>query len=160
MSGPSKIVFSRPHITGRELDLIASAIATGRLAGDGDFTRWCENRLAELIGGRAFLTNFGTAALEMAAILAGIGSGHEVIMPSFTFVSTANVVVLRGATPVFVDIEPATLNIDPGRIEAAITERTRAIFAVHYAGVAADMDAIAAIAARHGLIVVEDAAQA
>jgi dTDP-4-amino-4,6-dideoxygalactose transaminase len=145
---------------GRELDFIAEAHANGKLAGDGPFTRRCQAWLEANTGSaRALLTHSCTAALEMAAILAGLGPGDEVIMPSFTFVSTANAVVLRGATPVFVDIRPDTLNIDERLVEEAITPRTRAILPVHYAGVPCAMDEIMAIAARHGLLVIEDAAQ-
>src|SRR5262249_27134296 len=117
---------------------------------------WLEQRVG---CPKALLTHSCTAALEMAALLSEVGPGDEVIMPSFTFVSTANAFVLRGAIPVFVDIEPTTLNVDPDRIDPAITPRTRAIAVVHYAGVACAMDEILAIAARHGLMVIEDAAQ-
>lgn len=147
-------------MTGKELWNIAQAHAKGHLAGDGMFTRQCHAWLEERTGAcRALLTHSCTAALEMAAILANIGAGDEVIMPSYTFVSTANAFVLRGATPVFVDIRPDTLNIDERLIEEAITDRTRAIVPVHYAGVGCDMDAIMSIADRHGLLVIEDAAQ-
>ncbi len=152
--------FNKPYMTGKELWNIAQAHAKGHLAGDGMFTRQCHSWLEERTGAsRALLTHSCTAALEMAAILANIGAGDEVIMPSYTFVSTANAFVLRGATPVFVDIRPDTLNIDERLIEEAITDRTRAIVPVHYAGVGCDMDAIMAIADRHGLLVIEDAAQ-
>ena len=155
------IPFNRPYLTGNELDYIAQAHANGHLAGDGQFSKRCSSWLEEHFGSaRALLTHSCTAALEMAAILTGIGVGDEVIVPSFTFVSSANAFVLRGATPVFVEIRPDTLNIDETRIEAAITPRTRAIVVVHYAGVACDMDSIMDIAERHGLIVIEDAAQA
>jgi dTDP-4-amino-4,6-dideoxygalactose transaminase len=154
------IPFNRPYVTGRELDHIAEAHANGHLAGNGQFSKLCATWLEERIGSRkALLTHSCTAALEMAAILSGVGEGDEVIMPSFTFVSTANAFVLRGATPVFVDIRPDTLDLDAALIEAAITARTRAIVAVHYAGVGCDMDAIMAIAARYDLLVIEDAAQ-
>jgi dTDP-4-amino-4,6-dideoxygalactose transaminase len=154
------IPFNRPYVTGRELDHIAEAHANGHLAGNGQFSKLCATWLEERIGSRkALLTHSCTAALEMAAILSGVGEGDEVIMPSFTFVSTANAFVLRGATPVFVDIRPDTLDLDAALIEAAITPRTRAIVAVHYAGVGCDMAAIMAIAARHDLLVIEDAAQ-
>ena len=147
-------------MTGRELAYIAQAHANGHLAGNGAFSKRCSAWLEERIGSqKALLTHSCTAALEMAAILSGVGAGDEVIMPSFTFVSTANAFVLRGATPVFVDIRPDTLNIDETMIEAAITPRTKAIVPVHYAGVGCDMDAIMAIADRHGLLVIEDAAQ-
>ena len=156
-----KIPFNKPYMTGKELWYISQAHARTHLAGDGDFTKKCSRWLEGQIGcQKALLTHSCTAALEMAAILADIGPGDEVIMPSYTFVSTANAFVLRGGVPVFVDVRPDTLNIDETRIEAAITPRTRAIVVVHYAGVACEMDAIMAIAARHGLLVIEDAAQA
>lgn len=155
------IPFNRPPILGGEIENIRTALAGGKLSGDGDFTKRCHEWLERRLGAhRALLTHSCTAALEMAAILCDLKPGDEVIMPSFTFVSTANAVVLRGAVPVFVDIDPETLNIDPSAVEAAITPQTRAIFVVHYAGAPCDMDAIGAIAADHGLIVVEDAAQA
>jgi dTDP-4-amino-4,6-dideoxygalactose transaminase len=154
------IPFNKPYMVGRELDYIAEAHANRHLSGDGAFTRRCNHWLEERTGAkRALLTHSCTAALEMAAILANIGPGDEVIMPSFTFVSTANAFVLRGGVPVFVDVRPDTLNIDESLIEAAITPRTRAICVVHYAGVGCEMDAIMDIASRHGLIVIEDAAQ-
>jgi dTDP-4-amino-4,6-dideoxygalactose transaminase len=154
------IPFNKPFMTGNELRYIAEAHANGHLAGNGPFSKrcavWLEGRLGS---SRALLTHSCTAALEMAAILSGVGPGDEVVMPSFTFVSTANAFVLRGATPVFVDVRDDTLNIDESRIEAAITDRTRAIVVVHYAGVAAEMDTIMEIAKRHDLLVIEDAAQ-
>ena len=154
------IPFNKPFMTGRELSYIAQAHANGHLAGNGEFSKRCCAWLEARIGSRkALLTHSCTAALEMAAILSGVGPGDEVIMPSFTFVSTANAFVLRGAVPVFVDIQPDTLNIDATKIEAAITPRTRAIVPVHYAGVGCDMDAIMEIAGRHDLVVIEDAAQ-
>jgi dTDP-4-amino-4,6-dideoxygalactose transaminase len=154
------IPFNKPYMTGKELDYIADAHANGHLAGNGAYSRRCSAWLEERIGSRkALLTHSCTAALEMAAILSGVGPGDEVIMPSFTFVSTANAFVLRGATPVFVDIRPDTLNIDETKIEAAITPRTKAIVPVHYAGVGCEMDEIMDIAARHDLLVIEDAAQ-
>lgn len=154
------IPFNRPYMTGRELWYIAQAHTNGHLSGDGIFTKKCHAWMESNTGTRrALLTHSCTAALEMAALLAGIGPGDEVIMPSYTFVSTANAFVLRGAVPVFVDIRPDTLNIDEMRIEAAITPRTRAIVPVHYAGVACEMDTIMDIARRHNLIVIEDAAQ-
>ena len=155
------IPFNKPYMTGKELLYIAQAHANGHLAGDGNFTKWCSQWLEARTGAhKALLTHSCTAALEMAAILADIQHGDEVIMPSYTFVSTANAFVLRGAVPVFVDIRPDTLNIDETLIEAAITNRTRAIVVVHYAGVGCEMDSIMAIAARHLLLVIEDAAQA
>ena len=156
----SLIPFNRPFLTGKELHNVAAAHAHGQLAGDGQFTRNCSQWLEGRTGARkALLTHSCTAALEMAAILADLQPGDEVIMPSYTFVSTANAFALRGAVPVFVDIRPDTLNLDERKIEAAITPRTRAIVPVHYAGVGCDMDAIMAIAERHGLLVIEDAAQ-
>jgi dTDP-4-amino-4,6-dideoxygalactose transaminase len=155
-----KIPFNWPHMTGKELYYIAEAHFNGRLAGDGPFTKRCHRWLEERSGSaRVLLTHSCTAALEMAAVLLDIKEGDEVIMPSYTFVSTANAFVLRGGVPVFVDIRADTLNIDESKIEAAITPRTRAIVAVHYAGVACEMDAIMRIAVRHGLKVIEDAAQ-
>jgi dTDP-4-amino-4,6-dideoxygalactose transaminase len=157
---PVHIPFNKPFMTGKELWYISQAHARGHLAGDGQFTRKCNAWLEQRIGAKkALLTHSCTAALEMTAILAGVGPGDEVIVPSYTFVSTANAFVLRGATPVFVDIRADTLNIDECKIEAAITSRTKAIVVVHYAGVACEMDAIMAIATRHGLMVIEDAAQ-
>jgi dTDP-4-amino-4,6-dideoxygalactose transaminase len=154
------IKFNKPFLTGRELQLIQEAAAEGHLSGDGRFTRQCHAWLEARTGcAKALLTHSCTAALEMAALLLDLEPGDEVIMPSFTFVSTANAFVLRGAVPVFVDIRPDTLNLDEALIEAAITPRTRAICVVHYAGVACEMDPILDIAARHGLAVVEDAAQ-
>ncbi len=155
------VPFNRATLLGREIDNIRDAIASGQVSGDGRFTRLCNTWLEERLGAaKALLTHSCTAALEMAAILCDLTVGDEVIMPSFTFVSTANAVVLRGAVPVFVDIDPLTLNIDPAAIAAAITSRTKAIFVVHYAGVPCDMDAINAVARANGLTVVEDAAQA
>ena len=161
MSEPClKIPFNKPHLTGRELDFVAEAHANGQLAGDGTFTRQCSGWLEQQAGcEKALLTHSCTAALEMAAILVDIQPGDEIIMPSYTFVSTANAFVLRGGVPVFVDIRPDTLNIDESLIEAAITPRTRAIVPVHYAGVACEMDRITEIADRHQLLVIEDAAQ-
>jgi dTDP-4-amino-4,6-dideoxygalactose transaminase len=160
MNTSVQIPFNRPHMTGKELWYISQAHSRGQLAGDGEFTKRCAQWLQEQTGsGKALLTHSCTAALEMAAILANVGPGDEVIMPSYTFVSTANAFVLRGAVPVFVDIRPDTLNLDETKIEAAITPRTRAIVPVHYAGVGCDMDFIMNLAARHKLIVIEDAAQ-
>jgi dTDP-4-amino-4,6-dideoxygalactose transaminase len=155
------IGFNRPYLTGRELDYIRQAHEAGHLSGDGAFTKRCQRWLEERTGCRkALLTHSCTAALEMSAILAGLEPGDEVIMPSFTFVSTANAFVLRGAVPVFVDVREDTLNIDETRIAAAITPRTRAIVVVHYAGVACEMDAIGRLARERGLLLIEDAAQA
>jgi len=154
------IPFNKPYMTGRELGYIAEAHANGHLSGDGPFTRRCHAWLEATTGARkTLLTHSCTAALEMAALLLDLAPGDEIIMPSFTFVSTANAFVLRGAVPVFVDVRADTLNLDEMLIEAAITPRTRAICVVHYAGVACEMDAINAIAERHGLVVIEDAAQ-
>lgn len=151
--------FNKPYLVGKELEYIAQAHDVGHISGDGGFTRRCSAWLEQQLGcRRALLTHSCTAALEMTALLAGICPGDEVIMPSFTFVSTANAFALRGGVPVFVDIRPDTLNIDPERIEAAVTSRTRAIVVVHYAGVGCDMDAIMAIAHRRRLLVIEDAA--
>lgn len=157
----SSIPFSRPPIVGRELDLLKEAIARRELSGDGYFSKQCEAWIKDRLGLRgALLTHSCTAALEMAAILADLAPGDEVVMPSFTFVSTANAVVLRGATPVFVDIRPDTLNLDERLVEPAITARAKAVFVVHYAGICAEMDAFRDIAERHRLLLVEDAAQA
>jgi dTDP-4-amino-4,6-dideoxygalactose transaminase len=156
----SNIPFNWPHMTGRELNYIAEAHFNGKLAGDGPFSKRCHGWLEQRTGCRkGLLTHSCTAALEMAALLLDIQPGDEVIMPSYTFVSTANAFVLRGGIPVFVDIREDTLNLDERLIEAAITTRTRAIVPVHYAGVACEMDTILAIARCHGLTVVEDAAQ-
>jgi dTDP-4-amino-4,6-dideoxygalactose transaminase len=155
-----KIQFNRPHMTGKELFYIAEAKFGHMLAGDGPFTKRCHQWLEHSTGtARALLTHSCTAALELSALLLDIEPGDEVIMPSYTFVSTANAFVLRGGVPVFVDIRKDTLNIDEHLIEQAITPRTRAIAPVHYAGVGCEMDAIMNIASRHGLKVVEDAAQ-
>jgi dTDP-4-amino-4,6-dideoxygalactose transaminase len=161
MNSRNRIPFNKPSIVGREFFFLEEAFERGQLSGDGHFTKECNARIAELTGSAAaLLTHSCTAALEMAAILCDLKPGDEVIMPSFTFVSTANAVVLRGATPVFVDIDPQSLNLDPNLVEAAITPRTRAIFAVHYAGFPAEMDSLNEIAREQGLIVIEDAAQA
>ena len=154
------IPFNKPYMTGRELANIEEAHRHGHLSGDGPFTKLCHRWLEQKIqANRALLTHSCTAALEMAALLLDLKPGDEVIMPSFTFVSTANAFVLRGAIPVFVDVRADTLNIDERLIEAAITRRTKAICVVHYAGVACEMDEIMAIASHHGIHVVEDAAQ-
>lgn len=154
------IPFNKPFIAGRELEYIATAVALGNIGGDGVYTKKCAQVLEEQFNvHRVLMTPSCTAALEMGAILAGIGPGDEVILPSFTFVSTANAFILRGAKLVFVDIRPDTLNINEELIEEAITDRTKVICPVHYAGVACEMDRIMAIADRHGLLVIEDAAQ-
>ncbi|MGE3274344.1 MAG: dTDP-4-amino-4,6-dideoxygalactose transaminase [Vicinamibacterales bacterium] len=153
------IWFNRPAVTGRELDYMREALAGGHISGDGPFTKRCHAALEAVTGSRkALLTTSCTHALEMAALLLDIAPGDEVICPAFTFVSTINAFVLRGARPVFVDVRPDTLNLDERLVEAAITPRTRAILVVHYAGVACAMDTLGAIAARHGLPIVEDAA--
>jgi dTDP-4-amino-4,6-dideoxygalactose transaminase len=155
------IPFNKPTAVGSELANIADALARGHLAGNGYYTKRCQRWLEERLGcARALLTHSCTAALEMAALLGDLGPGDEVIMPSYTFVSTANAFVLRGAVPVFVDIRPDTLNIDESQIEAAVTSRTKAIVVVHYGGVACEMDLILEIARRRRLLLIEDAAQA
>jgi dTDP-4-amino-4,6-dideoxygalactose transaminase len=155
-----KIPFNKPYMTGREQIYISEAKSNNILAGDGPFTKRCHQRIEEKTGcAKALLTHSCTAALEMAALLLDIQPGDEVIMPSYTFVSTANAFVLRGGVPVFVDIREDTLNLDERLIETAITPRTRAIVPVHYAGVACEMDTILQIARRRNLRVVEDAAQ-
>lgn len=155
-----KIHFNRPYMTGKEAGYIAEAKASNMLAGDGNFTKRCHQWLEQTTGcDKALLTHSCTAALEMAALLLDVQPGDEIIMPSYTFVSTANAFVLRGGVPVFIDIREDTLNLDERLIEAAITPRTKAIAPVHYAGVACEMDTIMTIAKRHGLKVVEDAAQ-
>jgi dTDP-4-amino-4,6-dideoxygalactose transaminase len=154
------INFNRPTTVGNEFDYLREALASAHTAGDGAFTQRCHAWLeARLEAPKALLTHSCTAALEMAALLFDLQPGDEVIMPSFTFVSTANAAVLRGAIPVFVDIRPDTLNLDEQLIEAAITPRTKAIFVVHYAGIACAMEQVMDIAARHGLFVAEDNAQ-
>ena len=155
------IPFNMPPLVGNELNYVADALHRRHLSGDGYYTGRCQNVLSDCVGGGMVrLTHSCTASLEMAAILCNIGPGDEIIMPSFSFVSTANAFVLRGGVPVFVDIRPDTLNLDEMLIEAAITSRTKAIVVVHYAGVCCAMDAIQAIATKYGLLVVEDAAQA
>lgn len=154
------IPFNLPPVVGSELESMQSAMASGRLCGDGGYTRRCQQWLEQRCGSaKVLLTPSCTAALEMAALLLDIQPGDEVIMPGYTFVSTANAFVLRGAKIVFVDIRPDTMNIDETLIERAISAKTRVIAPVHYAGVACEMDAIMALAQRHNLFVVEDAAQ-
>jgi dTDP-4-amino-4,6-dideoxygalactose transaminase len=153
------IPFNRPDVGAHELANIKAALESGKISGDGPFTKKCHELLEREYSATALLMHSCTAALEASVILANISPGDEVIMPSFTFVSTANAVVLRGGVPVFVDIDPQTLNIDPNAIRRAITKKTRAIIPVHYAGVAAEMDQIMAISKEHNLIVIEDAAQ-
>jgi dTDP-4-amino-4,6-dideoxygalactose transaminase len=157
VTDPSFIRFNRVTLTGRELEYVAEAVANGHVSGDGPFTMRCHAALEQIVGApKALLTTSCTHALEMAALLLEIAPDDEVIVPSFTFVSTVNAFVLRGARPVFVDVRPDTLNLDERLIEAAITRRTRAIVLVHYAGVACEMDAITDVASRHGLAIVED----
>jgi dTDP-4-amino-4,6-dideoxygalactose transaminase len=154
---PFDVPFNVPYLTGNESWYVADALASGLLTGDGPFTRRAAGLLAPLVGGgECLLTTSCTHALEMTALLLELEPGDEVIMPSFTFVSTANAFALRGAVPVFVDCRPDTLNIDERLIEEAITERTRAIVVVHYGGVGCEMDEILSIAGRFGLSVVED----
>lgn len=154
---PETIPFNRPHTTGQEFAKLADAVQRGHLSGDGHYTKECHLRLAKITGvDDVLLTTSCTHALEMSASLLDIAPGDEVILPSFTFVSTVNAFVLRGARPVFVDIRPDTLNIDERLIEQAVTPRTKAIVVVHYAGVACEMDAIMQVAKTHGLAVIED----
>lgn len=154
------ISFNVPPYIGTEEKYIKSAIQNKKICGDGEFTKRCSSKLEELTNSeKALLTTSGTSALEMAALLSNIKEGDEVIMPSYTFVSTANAFVLRGAKIVFVDIRPDTMNIDESLIESAVTEKTKAIVVVHYGGVACEMDTILDIAKRHNLLVIEDAAQ-
>lgn len=159
-TGKEKIRFNVPPFTGKEYDYVRQAVENQKICGDGEFTKkansWFEDRTGTA---KCLMTTSCTHATELAAILADIQPGDEIIMPSFTFVSTANAFVLRGGVPVFVDIRPDTMNIDETLIEAAITEKTRAIVPVHYAGVACEMDTIMDIARRHNLVVIEDAAQ-
>ena len=155
-----EIPFNRPFATGREFAYVREAIENGHLSGSGPFTARCSRWLEERVGSdQALLTHSATAALEMAAMLLDIGPGDEVVMPSFTFVSAANAVVLRGGTPVFVDVRPDTLNIDETKVAAAMTAKTRAIVAVHYAGVGCAMDELVGIADETNTPLVEDAAQ-
>jgi dTDP-4-amino-4,6-dideoxygalactose transaminase len=154
---PLRIPFNRPTHTRRVDEYVAQALHSGHLSGDGEFTRRCQELLGELLGGSTvLLTTSGTHALELTALLLDIGPGDEVIVPSFTFSSTVNAFVLRGAIPVFIDIRPDTLNLDERRLEALITGRTRAIVPVHYAGVGCEMSSILEVAARHAIPVVED----
>jgi dTDP-4-amino-4,6-dideoxygalactose transaminase len=157
----SEVPFNRPTLAGSEYEYIVEALGHGHLSADGPFGKRCEAWLEQKTGvRRALATHSATAALEMAALLLEIEPGDEVVMPSFTFVSTANAFVLRGAVPVFVDVKASTLNLDESLVEAAITERTKAVVAVHYAGVACEMDELLALARPRGIAVIEDAAQA
>ena len=154
------IPFNIPPYTGEEDDYVLEAIHSHRICGDNAFTFKCEELMEKKFSSKKiYLTTSGTTALEMACMLADIGPGDEVILPSYTFSSTANAIIIFGGTPVFVDIRPDTMNIDENKIEAAITERTKAIMVVHYAGIGCEMDRILDIAHRHGLLVLEDAAQ-
>ncbi|MCX5961600.1 MAG: dTDP-4-amino-4,6-dideoxygalactose transaminase [Cyanobacteria bacterium] len=156
----NKIPFNKPYMTGKELWYISQAHHDGKLSGDGNYTQRCHQWLENHTHShKALLTHSCTAALEMSAILADLEPGDEVIMPSYTFVSTANAFVLRGAIPIFVDIRPDTLNLDETLVEKAITHRTRAIVPVHYAGVGCEMDTLQQIATKHQLLLIEDAAQ-
>lgn len=155
-----KVGFNKPYMTGREIDYLKIAHSAGKLSGDGEFTKKCHQWLEKNVNvKKALLTQSCTTALEMAALLINLKPGDEVIMPSYTFVSTANAFALRGAIPVFVDIRPDTLNMDESKIELAINDRTKAIVPVHYAGVSCEMDTIMAIANKYNLYVIEDAAQ-
>lgn len=155
------IPFNRPQLVGREHDYVDQALISGKLSGNGEFGQRCAAALEQRLGSsKVLMTPSCTAALELAALLLDLGPGDEVIVPSFTFVSSANAFALRGAVPVFVDVSPDTLNLDPAAAAKAVTERTRALVVVHYGGVACEMDALLALADRHGLAVVEDAAHA
>ena len=155
-----KIPFNKPYLTGKELDYMQESTKSGNIVGDAEYTNRCESLMEQTFNAKKILlTNSCTDALEMASLMIGLEPEDEVIVPSYTFVSTANAFVLRGAKPIFVDIREDTLNLDETKIEAKITDKTRAIFPVHYAGVACEMDAIMDIAKRHALFVVEDAAQ-
>lgn len=156
-----KVVFHRPYVTGRELDYVVVASAPENIGSDGSFTQKCAALLERRLGSNEIImTSSCTGALELAARTIALKPGDEVIMPSFTFSSTANAVLLTGATPVFVDIRPDTCNLDETKVAEAITAKTKAICVVHYAGVSCEMDALMALARRHSLIVIEDAAQA
>lgn len=158
---PEALAFNVASVLGRELEYIEDAIRSRQISGNGKYTNLCEDFLSKLVGSTScFLTTSCTDALEMSALLAELQPGDEVIMPSYTFTSTANAVVLRGAVPVFIDIRGDTLNIDESLIEQAITQKTKAIMVVHYAGVGCEMDTIVEIARRHKLVLIEDAAQA
>jgi len=151
------IPFNKPYMAGRELAYIADAVSSGQISGDGPYSKRCHAYLEEALGvPKALLTTNCTHALEMAALLLDLEAGDEVIVPSFTFVSTVNAFVLRGAKPVFIDVRPDTLNLDEAQLERLITPRTRAVLPVHYAGVGCAMDVISAIAERHNLMIIED----
>ena len=151
------IPFNKPYMAGRELAYIADAVSSGQISGDGPYTKRCHAYLEEALGvPKALLTTNCTHALEMAALLLDMQPGDEVIVPSFTFVSTVNAFVLRGAKPVFIDVRPDTLNLDETQLERLITPRTKAVLPVHYAGIGCAMDVISEIAARHGLMIIED----
>lgn len=151
------IPFNKPYMAGRELAYIADAVSSGQISGDGPYTKRCHAYLEEALGvPKALLTTNCTHALEMAALLLDMQPGDEVIVPSFTFVSTVNAFVLRGAQPVFIDVRPDTLNLDETQLERLITPRTKAVLPVHYAGIGCAMDVISEIAARHGLMIIED----
>lgn len=155
-----RLDFNKPYLTGKEAEYIAQALANQKLAGDGEFTKLCHDWFEQHVGcARGLLTHSCTASLEMSAMLCDVGPGDEVIMPSYTFASTANAFALRGAVPVFVDVRQDTMNLDEMLLEQAITPRTKVIVPVHYAGVACEMDTLLAIAGQHGIRVVEDAAQ-
>ena len=155
-----KIPFNKPYLTGKELEYIQESIESGNIIGNAKYTRNCEGLLEKIFNvKKVLLTNSCTGALEMASLLINLGPGDEVIVPSYTFISTANAFILRGAKPVFVDIRVDTLNIDEAKIDEKITDKTKAIFPVHYAGIACEMDKIMDIAQRYNLLVVEDAAQ-
>jgi dTDP-4-amino-4,6-dideoxygalactose transaminase len=158
MSGSTKMIpFNKPCLMGNELRYVADAIQAGHSAGDGQFTRRCHGLLEQVLGApKVLLTTSCTHALEMAALLLNIQPGDEVIVPSFTFVSTVNAFVLRGARPIFADIRTDTLNVDEAQLERLVTPRTRAVVPVHYAGVGCEMDAIMETASRHNLVVIED----
>lgn len=155
-----KIPFNKPYLTGDELDFVGKSLNSQHLCGDGEFTSRCQQLLEEKLGaGKILLTTSGTSALEMCSVLCEIEPGDEVILPSYTFVSTVNAFILRGAKPVFVDIRNDTLNMDETLLESLITERTKCIVPVHYAGISCDMGKILDISCKHGVTVVEDAAQ-
>ena len=157
MASPYHIPFNKPAFLGLELEAMSQAVQSGHLSGDGAYTKRCHTLLEEITGAeKVLLTTSCTHALEMTALLLDLQPGDEVIIPSFTFVSTVNAFVLRGARPVFADIRPDTLNLDENKLEALISPRTRAIVPVHYAGVGCEMDSILQIAAAHKLTVIED----